>query len=77
MVIFMRDMFLKYGVLAHVISDWGSKFISRFFKALASTLNMKLYFTLGYHPETDSQTEQTNQTLEQYLRIYYNYQQLD
>src|ERR1700720_17201 len=36
---------------------------------------MKLHFTLGYHPEGDGQTECTNQTLEQYLRIYCNYQQ--
>jgi len=36
---------------------------------------MKLHFTSGYHPEADGQTERTNQTLEQYLRIYCNYQQ--
>ena len=36
---------------------------------------MTLHFTSGYHPEGDGQTEQTNQTLEQYLRIYCNYQQ--
>lgn len=36
---------------------------------------MKLHFTSGYHPEGDGQTEQTNQTLEQYLCVYCNYQQ--
>src|ERR1700723_4789336 len=36
---------------------------------------MKLHFTSGYHPEGDGQTERTNQTLEQYLRMYCNYQQ--
>jgi len=36
---------------------------------------MTLHFTSGYHPEGDGQTEQTNQTLKQYLRIYCNYQQ--
>ena len=36
---------------------------------------MKLHFTSGYHPEGDGQTEQTNQTLEQYIRVYCNYQQ--
>jgi hypothetical protein len=36
---------------------------------------MKLHFTSGYHPEGDGQTECANQTLEQYLRIYCNYQQ--
>ena len=36
---------------------------------------MKLHFTSGYYPEGDSQTECTNQTLEQYIRVYCNYQQ--
>jgi hypothetical protein len=36
---------------------------------------MKLYFTSGYHPEGDSQTERTNQMLKQYLWMYCNYQQ--
>ena len=38
-------------------------------------LDMKLHFTSGYHPEGDGQTECTNQTLEQYIRVYCNYQQ--
>ena len=36
---------------------------------------MRLHFTLGYHPEGDGQTKCTNQTLEQYLHVYCNYQQ--
>ena len=36
---------------------------------------MRLHFTSGYHPEGDEQTERTNQTLEQYLCVYCNYQQ--
>ena len=36
---------------------------------------MKLHFTSGYHPEGDGQTERSNQTLEQYLHVYCNYQQ--
>ena len=36
---------------------------------------MKLHFTSGYHPEGDGQTERANQTLEQYLHMYCNYQQ--
>ena len=37
---------------------------------------MKLHFTSGYHPEGDGQTEHTNQTLEQYIWVYCNYQLL-
>ena len=36
---------------------------------------MKIHFTSGYHPEGDGQTKRLNQTLEQYLRIFCNYQQ--
>jgi len=75
--IFVRDVFSKHGALAHVTSDRGSEFVSRFFKALLLALDIRLHFTSGYHPEADGQTERTNQTLEQYLRIYCNYQQSD
>ena len=36
---------------------------------------MKLHFTSRYHPKGNGQTECMNQTLEQYLRVYCNYQQ--
>ena len=36
---------------------------------------MWLHFTSGYHPKGDGQTECMNQTLEQYLHVYCNYQQ--
>jgi IS30 family transposase len=59
----------------HVTSDRGSEFVSHFWRSLGRALEMKLHFTLGYHPEGDGQTEHANQTLEQYLQIYCNYQQ--
>jgi len=36
---------------------------------------MWLHFTSGYHLEGNGQTKYTNQTLEQYLHVYCNYQQ--
>ena len=68
-------VFSKHGISSHITSDCGVGFVSHFFQSLGKALNMKLHFTLGYHPEGDGQTECTNQTLEQYLRIYCNYQQ--
>ena len=73
--LFIIYVFSKHGVPSHVTSDQGSKFISHFFCSLGKALNMKLHFTSGYHLEGDGQTEQVNQTLEQYIRIYCNYQQ--
>jgi len=36
---------------------------------------MWLYFTSSYYPKGNEQTKCTNQTLEQYLCVYCNYQQ--
>jgi hypothetical protein len=73
--LFVLHVFSKHGVPSHVTSDRGSEFVSHFFRSLGKALDMKLHFTSGYHPEGDGQTERTNQTLEQYLRAYCNYQQ--
>jgi len=73
--LFVMHVFSKHGVPSHVTSDRGSEFVSHFFRSLGKALEMKLHFTSRYHPEGDGQTERVNQTLEQYLRMYSNYQQ--
>ena len=73
--LFILYVFSKHGVPSHVTSDKGSEFMSNFFRSLGTTLNMWLHFTSDYHSEGDGQTERTNQTLEQYLHVYCNYQQ--
>jgi len=73
--LFVLYMFSKHGIPSYVTSDRGSEFVSNFFQSLGTALDMCLHFTSGYHPKGDGQTECTNQTLEQYLRIYCNYQQ--
>ena len=73
--LFLLHIFSKHGVPTHVTSDRGSEFMLHFFQSLGKALNMRLHFTSGYHPKGDGQTERTNQTLEQYLRVYCNYQQ--
>src|SRR5882724_1814044 len=72
--LFVLHVFSKHGVPSHVTSDRGTEFISHFFWSLGTALDMKLHFTSGYHPEGDGQTKWTNQTLEQYLQVYCNYQ---
>ena len=73
--LFILHVFSKHGIPSHVTSDCGMEFISTFFCSLSKVLDMKLHFTSGYHPEGNGQTEFTNQTLEQCLQVYCNYQQ--
>src|SRR5467141_5025140 len=73
--LFITHVFSKHGVPSHVTSDRGSEFVSHFFRSLGTALDMWLHFTSGFHPEGDGQTERVDQTLEQYLRVYCNYQQ--
>jgi hypothetical protein len=73
--LFVLHVFSKHGVPGHCTSDRGSEFVSHFFRSLGTALDMKLHFTSGYHPQGDGQTERVNQTLEQYLRTFCNFQQ--
>ncbi|WVZ93258.1 hypothetical protein U9M48_039253 [Paspalum notatum var. saurae] len=57
-----------HGVPKRIISDRGSQFTSRFWEQLHNSLDTKLRFNTAYHPQTDGQTERTNQILEDMLR---------
>src|SRR5258708_10050881 len=73
--LFLTHVFSKHSTLGHVTSNHRTEFVSHFFHSLGSLLSMKLHFMSGYHLEGDSQMEQINQVLEQYLRAYMKYQQ--
>ena len=73
--LFVQNVFSKHRVPSYVMLDREAEFVSKFFQSLAQALNMKLHFSAGYHPEANSQTKCTNQTLEQYLQTCCNYQQ--
>ena len=73
--LFILHVFSKHRVPSHITCDRGSEFISRFFRSLGQALDMKIHFTSSYHPEGNGQTERLNETLEQYLQIFCNYQQ--
>ena len=75
--LFIKHVFSKHGVSNHITFDWRMEFVLKFFRSLAGVLNIKLHFISDYYLKTDSQIEYTNQILEQFLRIYCNYQQSD
>jgi transposase InsO family protein len=57
-----------HGVPKKIVSDRGTQFTSRFWKRLHESMDTKLNFSSAYHPQTDGQTERTNQVLEDMLR---------
>jgi hypothetical protein len=73
--LFLDNVIRLHGIPESVVSDRGSIFTSHFWNSLASMMNMKRRLSTAFHPQTDGQTERMNQTAEQYLRIYCNYQQ--
>ena len=75
--IFLREIFALHGTPEDIVSDRGKHFVSRFWASLMQLLHIKSNLSTAYHPETDGQTERVNQILEQYLRVYVNYQQDD
>ena len=73
----MREVFKHHGLPDEIISDRGPQFIAKFWTHLLESLGISRKLSSSYHPQTDGQTERTNQTLEQYLHCFINYQQDD
>jgi RNase H-like domain found in reverse transcriptase/Reverse transcriptase (RNA-dependent DNA polymerase)/Integrase zinc binding domain/Chromo (CHRromatin Organisation MOdifier) domain/Retroviral aspartyl protease len=72
---FTKTIIAQHGVPQEIVSDRDKLFTSQFWQSLADLLGTKHKLSTSYHPQTDGQTERTNQTLEQYLRCYLNYEQ--
>ncbi|GJP75833.1 hypothetical protein CLOP_g6232 [Closterium sp. NIES-67] len=51
-----------------IISDRDPKFASKFWQDTWARYGTRLQFSSAYHPQTDGQTERTNQTMEQLIR---------
>jgi transposase InsO family protein len=66
--LYMLRIVCLHGVSKNIVSDRGSRFTSKFWERLHESMDTKLNFSSAYHPQTDSQTERTNQILEDMLR---------
>jgi hypothetical protein len=62
-----RIVFL-HGVPKKLVSDRGTQFTTWFWQKLHELMDTNLNFNSAYHPQTDGQTERTNQILEDMLR---------
>ena len=70
MRVFIDEIMRLHGVPRKIISDRGAVFTGRFWTNFLEALGTQLNFSIAYHPETDGQTERTNQILEDMLRMY-------
>ena len=64
-----------YGLPTRIISNCDPCFTSTFTQELCRVLSINQNISTTYHPQTDGQSERTNQRLEQYLWIFINYHQ--
>ena len=74
---FYKYVVANHGMPEEIISNRDKLFTSKFWKLLMDLVGTRQNLSTLYYPQTDGQTEQLNQTLEQYLRWYVNYWQND
>ena len=68
--LFFQNIFKWFGLHDSIISDWGPQFASALARELAWLLKYNVQLSTTYHPQTDGQTERTNQEIETYLHIF-------
>lgn len=68
--LFLDAVFRHYGMPRCLVSDRDPRFMSEFWQSLWKRMGTKLNISTANHPQTDGQSERTNQTLEDMLRAY-------
>ena len=68
--LYATHIFPHYGIPKKIISNRDPQFTSAFIKELCQLLGVHQNISTAYHPQTDGQSECTNQSLEQYLCLY-------
>ena len=72
--IFVANIWRLHGLPTDIVSDRDRRFHA-FWAEVCDLLDIRRRMSTAYHPETDGQTERVNQTLEQYLRAFCNFEQ--
>ena len=71
----LKHVVKHHGLPDDIVSDRGPQFVSKFWSEICRRMGITRKLSTAAHPQTDGQTERTNQTLEQYLRAFVNHQQ--
>jgi len=75
--LFRDNIWKLHGLPESVVSDRGPQFAAELMKELNRMLGIETRLSTAFHPQTDGQTEQMNQELEQYLRFFVDHRQKD
>jgi hypothetical protein len=75
--LYFKQVFPHYGIPKKIISDRDPRLTSQLARDICAEIGIQQNVSTAYHPQTDGQSERTNQTLETYLRIFCNKQQTD
>ena len=73
--LFRDNMWKLHGLPESVVSDRGPQFVEKLTKELNKMLGIETRLSTAFCPQTDGQTEQMNQKLEQYLRFFVDHRQ--
>ena len=57
----LHHVWKHHGLPDFIVSDRGTQFVSDVWNRLCEILNIKRKLSTAYHPETDGQSENTNQ----------------
>jgi len=75
--IFAKEIWRFHGLPTDIVSDRDSRFTSETWKDLLRLLEIRPRMSTAFHPQTDGQTEQLNETIEAYLRAFVGHEQDD
>jgi len=68
--LFMREIFVHYGMPAGIVSDRGKQWRSSFFMEICRICGIFLALSTSHHPQTNGLVERYNEVIEAALRSY-------
>ena len=71
----LPEVWKPHRLPTDIISHMEAKLSGEYWQSLCKILALKQHMSTAYHPQSDRQTERTNQVLEGYLRTIVNYDQ--
>ena len=75
--LFRDNVWKLHGLPKSIVLDRGSQFVAELTKKLNRMLEIKTKLSTTFYPQTDGQTKQMNQELEQYLQFLVDHKQKD